>query len=55
MNISQSFPYCIVNTHNDVLAVLKFSETAQTACMQMNVNTGNLEFSVDMTYNHIKS
>lgn len=47
-------PYCIVNKHNDLLAMFRFSETAKDACYEMNLYGKNKdEFRVEMTSNVI--
>lgn len=49
------FPYCIINKHDDVLAVFRLSETACTACKAMNDINGTVIFTVEMTSNCLKS
>lgn len=49
-----TFQYCIINSHNDVLSLFRFSETAITTCAKMNETHDGKQFSVAMTSNQFK-
>lgn len=48
-----TYQYCIVNSHDDILALFRFSESAQVACDLFNKQNNSIDFRVRMTANVI--
>lgn len=47
------YPYCVVNTHDDILGLFRTSEFAQIACDELNKANVSSNFKVRMTSNVI--